>query len=156
MFEKWRQLQASQMPGTLFNKLFPIRWCNSSQVLVFAVICWCTPFVHFIHLLPWKTCYWCWLPVAIPCDNESDCQIEFWQTRQELNCWTAWSDRVVLKGNEFIHVGTKISTQIDVSGWDIYGKFVQAILRHIQDRKTLLDILLKLDEISSKQITINF
>ena len=49
-----------------------------------------------------------------------------------------------------------ISTQIDVSGWDIYGKFVQAILRHIQDRKTLLDILLKLDEISSKQITINF
>ena len=37
-----------------------------------------------------------------------------------------------------------ISTQIDVSGWDIYGKFVQAILHHIQDIKTLLDILLKL------------
>ena len=97
--------QASQMPGTLFNKLFPIGWCISSQVLVFAVTCWCTPFVHFIHLLPWKTCYWCWLPVAIPCDNEGDCQIELWQKRQELNCWTAWSDRVILKGNEFIHVG---------------------------------------------------
>lgn len=32
------------------------------------------------------------------------------------------------------------SAQIDVFGWNIHGRFVQAILRRIQDSKTLLDV----------------